>query len=65
MSRARAWIGGLLLLVLHLDFWRPQRPVLWLGAVPEELGYRVIWFVLAGLYLAWFCHRFFREETPE
>ena len=67
MSRDRvlAWVGGLGLLALHLDFWRPQRAVLWLDAIPEELGYRIVWFVLAGLYLAWFCGRFFREESAE
>jgi hypothetical protein len=52
-----AWALGLLLLALHLDFWRPQRAELWFGWVPEELLWRLVWMLLAFLYLAWFCSR--------
>ena len=62
-DRAIAWGGGLALLFLHFDFWRPQRAELWFGVVPEELGWRMLWMVLAGIYLAWFCARFFRDEA--
>ena len=63
-DRVIAWAGGLALLLLHFDFWRPQRAVLWFGAVPEELGWRIGWMILAAIYLAWFCGRFFETE-PE
>ena len=56
-----AGFGATLLLVLHLDFWRPVRPVLWWWGVPEELAYRLLWMFAAGIYLAWFCRRAFRE----
>ncbi len=57
-----AWGGFLVLLVLHLDFWRPQRPVLLLGWIPEELAYRFGWIALAWLYLCFVCARVWREE---
>ncbi|MEM7051571.1 MAG: hypothetical protein AAF604_18025 [Acidobacteriota bacterium] len=57
-----AWSGLAVLLVLHLDFWRPQRPQLWLGWIPEELAWRLGWLALASLYL-WFFTRFvWRDE---
>jgi hypothetical protein len=55
VHRTIAWVGGLLLLVLHLDFWRPQRVILYWGWVPEELAYRLAWIGLAFLYLLYFC----------
>ena len=58
--RANGWIvwGGLaVLLVLHLDFWRPQRAVLWFGWVPEDLLYRFAWMALAWAYLMYVCAR--------
>ena len=58
--RASGWIvwGGLAaLLVLHLDFWRPQRAVLWFGWVPEDLLYRLGWMLLAWAYLMYICAR--------
>lgn len=61
-ANALAWAGGLALVVLHLDFWRPQRAVLHLGWVPEELLWRVGWMVLAGLYVLWLCAAVWREE---
>ena len=57
-----AWAGGLLLLLLHLDFWRPQRPILHFGWLPEELLYRLSWLLLAWLYLMFFCSRIWTEE---
>lgn len=50
-ARALAWLGLAVLLALHLDFWRPQRPVLHLGWLPEELLWRLAWMALAWLYL--------------
>ncbi len=58
------WGGFLLLLALHLDFWRTQRPELLLGWIPEELAYRLGWIVLAWLYLLFVCARLWGEERP-
>lgn len=60
-----AWLFGLILLVLHLDFWRPQRAVLYFGFLPEELLYRIAWMVLAWLYLLFFCARIWRSHPDE
>ena len=49
--RVAAWAGFLVLLALHLDFWRPQRAVLHFGWVPEELLWRLGWMALAWVYL--------------
>lgn len=54
MHRAIAWAGFLLLIFLHLDFWRPQSPELYFGWLPQELAYRLAWMVLAWLYLMYF-----------
>lgn len=61
LDRALAWAGLLVLLVLHVDFWRPQRPVLWLGWLPEELAYRLGWMLLAWLYLLFFTRWIWRS----
>ena len=55
MHRWIAWIGFVILIVLHLDFWRPQRMVLYFGWLPEEIAYRLLWIALAFLYLVYFC----------
>ncbi|MFP6686503.1 MAG: hypothetical protein VB934_17415 [Polyangiaceae bacterium] len=47
-----AWSGGVLLLIFHLDFWRPQRVVLYGGLLPEELLYRLVWGLLAAMATA-------------
>ena len=52
-----AWVGFLLLLALHLDFWRPQRSELLFGWLPVELAYRVLFLVLAWLYMVFICSR--------
>lgn len=57
-----AWTGGILLAVLHVDFWREQTTRLWLGWLPEEALYRLAWMILAWLYLLWFCSAVWREE---
>lgn len=59
---AAAWAGGLVLLALHLDFWRPRRLELWFGWMPEELLWRLGWMALAWLYLAFFCRCVWIEE---
>lgn len=61
-TRVVAWVGFLLLLVLHLDFWRPTRPVLYFGWIPEELLWRLGWMGLAFLYLVFFCNRVWSED---
>jgi len=60
-----AWAGALLLLALHLDFWRPQRARLYWDWIPEELAWRLVWMGLAWIYLLWFCARVWAsEEEP-
>jgi hypothetical protein len=56
------WGGFALLLVLHLDFWRPQRVEIWFGWVPEELLYRLVWMGLAWIYLVYVCAVHWRDE---
>lgn len=63
-ERIFAATSAVVLFVLHLDFWREPAPTLLLGFVPEELAYRLAWMVLAALWVAWFCGRFFGRE-PE
>ena len=62
-DRVLAWLGLAVLLVLHLDSWRPQRAVLYFGWMPEEPLWRLGWMFLAWLYLLWFCARLWR--SPE
>ncbi len=62
-DRFLAWAGLLFLLVLHVDFWRPQRPVLYFGWLPEELAYRIAWMVLAWIYLMFFTSRVWKTEA--
>ncbi len=57
--------GFLVLVVLHLDFWRPQSPRLLFGWLPEELGYRIVYIVLAWIYVLWICDRVWREEDAD
>ncbi len=64
--RTPHWIaacGFVVLLLLHLDFWRPQRGVLLLGWLPEELGYRLAYCVLAWFYILYICAWVWREES--
>ena len=60
-----AWLGGMILLVLHFDFWRVQRAELYFGWLPEELAYRVTWLLLAWVYLLYFCAVVWRDEPEE
>ena len=62
MHRALGWGGFLLLIGLHLDFWREQRPVLYFGWIPEDMAYRLAWMVLAWLYLMYFTRYVWRED---
>ena len=50
------------LLLLHLDFWRPQRPHLWFGWLPEELAVRIGAILLSWLLMLWVCSRVWVEE---
>ena len=61
-KRAAAWAGAILLLALHLDFWRVDQGRLFFGWMPEELAYRLSWMFLAWLYLIWFCTAVWRGE---
>ncbi len=61
-TKVMAWGGFVLLLGLHLDFWRPKRAEIWFGWMPEELAWRVAWMVLAFGYLWWFCQRVWKED---
>ena len=62
MHRFLAWGGFLLLIGLHLDFWREQRPVLYFGWIPEDMAYRLLWMGLAWLYLVYFTTYVWRED---
>jgi len=60
-----AWAGFLLLLVLHVDSWRTQRPHLWFGWIPDELAWRLAWMALATGYLFFFCSWVWRDQDDE
>ncbi len=66
MSRRTVyWIttfGFALLVVLHLDFWRPQRVELILGWLPVELAYRLAYCLLAWLYVLFVVRWVWQEE---
>jgi hypothetical protein len=57
-----AWVVCLALTLLHLDFWRPQRVVLWLGWIPEELSYRLLYVLVAWLFMVFVCVCVWRED---
>jgi hypothetical protein len=64
-DRSRGWIGWggfLVLLALHLDFWRPQRVRIYFGWVPEELLWRIGWMALAWVYLLYVCRVLWTDE---
>ena len=63
---ALAWVLGLVLVALHLDFWRPKRNVLWFGFLPEELAWRLGWLALSVSYVIWLSVAVWRprEDSP-
>ena len=63
IHRFFAWGGLLVLLTLHLDFWRPQRPELYFGWMPEDLAYRLVWMLFAWLYLLYFAKFIWKEDS--
>ncbi len=66
-SRVHQWIsviGLVVLLALHLDFWRPERRDIYFGWLPEELAYRLVWIALAFLYLLHFCSKVWVRKDP-
>lgn len=65
MTRALAWIGFLVLIATHLDFWREQRPVLWFGWLPEDILYRLVWMGFAAAYLWWFTSAVWQSDDEE
>ena len=62
MDRIIAWAGLALLLIFHLDFWRPQKAELVFGWMPHDMAYRLLWMVVAWLYLMFFTARVWDEE---
>ena len=56
--------GAAALVLLHLDFWRPQRAILYFGWLPEEMAYRLVWVFLAWLYLLAFTTYLFYSGVP-
>ncbi len=64
LERAILYGAPLVLTLLHLDFWRPQRPRLIGGWIPEELAWRVIWMLLAWGYMLFVCSRVWRIDEP-
>lgn len=61
-SQISAILGFVALVSLHLDFWRPQRSVLWFGWLPEELAYRIAYCLAAWLFILFVCRFLWREE---
>ena len=57
-----AALGLVILLALHL-FWRSDEAALYAGWLPRELGYRVLWMVLAWAYLIYFCRYLWRADS--
>jgi len=49
-------------MLLHLDFWRPQRVVVYMGWIPEELLYRCVWMLFAWAYLLYVCKVHWRVD---
>ena len=62
LDKVVAGAGLVVMLVLHVDFWRPQSATLYAGWIPAEIAYRLVGFLLAWLYLLFFCARIWREE---
>ena len=60
LDKILASVGLVVMLVLHIDFWRPHSATVYAGWIPEELAYRLVWFLLAWLYLLFFCARIWR-----
>lgn len=64
--RVALWIASsslVALVLLHLDFWRPQHARLLFGWFPEELAYRLVFIVLAWLYMLFVTARLWREGS--
>ncbi len=57
--------GSLLVVVLHLDFWRPRGGLLLWGWLPEELAYRVAVLLLAWAVMLFICGRVWREDEAD
>lgn len=62
-----ALLGLAALLIGHVDAWRSSswaldRSSLWMGVLPAELGYRLLWMLAAWIYLAWFCRVIWHER---
>ena len=55
----------MLLIAAHLDFWRPQREVVWFGWLPEELLWRLAWMVLAAAFVIHFTYFVWAGEDSE
>ena len=66
MNRHRlfAWLGFVVLVFLHLDFWRPQRVELYWGWLPEEMAYRILWFIGDWLYVLYICGWVWQSSAP-
>lgn len=66
--RGHRWVAGaglVVLVALHLDFWRPQRLVLYGGWLPEELAWRLAWMGLTCAYMVYFCTCVWRDEPDD
>jgi hypothetical protein len=64
-QRVIGWLGLALLVFLHFDFWRPHESVLMFGWLPRELGYRILWVLLAWAYLGFICRWLWRPANPD
>ena len=61
-ERLVAALGLVALGVLHVDAWRSPGARVFLGWVPEELLYRLVWVLLAWGYLLLLFARFWTDE---
>ena len=52
-------------MALHFDVWRGPRPAIWMGWMPEELGYRLLWMAGATVYLWMFTGWVWAEREDE
>ncbi len=67
-KRVAMWLavtGMPVLLFLHLDFWRAQRETLLFGWLPGELLYRIVFVLLAWLYMLFVCATLWPDEADE
>ena len=56
------WAAVVVLLVAHMFGFGQQGRPLWLGWVPIDLAYRVLWMLLASVLVFWMTARLWGDE---